>query len=56
VQSLNSHINGYEYFGSAETLFMPHKKAKIEQLSSVPIGYLASKKDNSSRKAKIGKE
>ena len=35
------------------TLLRPHKKAKIEQLSSITIGYLASTKDT--RKTKLWK-
>jgi hypothetical protein len=46
VGSLNSNINCYENFGSTAALLRPHKKAKIEQLSSITIGYLASNKDS----------
>jgi hypothetical protein len=54
MESLNSLINGYEYFVSMVILLRPDKKAKIEQLSSITICYLDSKKDK--RKAKIWKQ
>jgi hypothetical protein len=49
VGSLNNNINGYEYFGSTATLLRPHKKAKIEQLSSITIGYLAATKNQKNK-------
>jgi len=42
----NNNSNCYENFGSTAALLRPHKKAKIEQLSSITIGYLASNKDS----------
>ena len=42
--SSNSSSICYEYFGSTATLLRPSKKTKLEQLSSITIGYLATSK------------
>jgi len=44
VESLISNINCYEYFGSTTTLLRPSKKLRVDQLSSITIGYLATVK------------
>jgi hypothetical protein len=46
VGSLSSNSSSicYEYFGSTATLLRPRKKTKLEQLSSITIGYLATSK------------
>jgi hypothetical protein len=46
VGSSISKRNCYEYFSSTLTLLRPSKNSKIEQLSSITIGYIATKKGN----------
>ena len=41
-------INTYECFGTTAQLLRPTKKAKLEHLSSITIGYLILKKDSES--------
>jgi hypothetical protein len=36
--------NCYKYFNSTATLLRPSKKLKVEQLSSITIGYIATMK------------
>jgi excinuclease UvrABC helicase subunit UvrB len=42
VELLISNRNCYEYFNSTATLLRPSKKLKVEQLSSITIGYIAT--------------
>ena len=39
---ITSNRNCYEYFNSTATLLRPSKKSKVEQLSSITIGYIAT--------------
>jgi hypothetical protein len=42
VESITINNTCYEYFGSTSTLFRSSKKSKVEQLSSITIGYVAT--------------
>ena len=44
MESIISSSNCYENFGSTATLLRPSNRTKIEQLSSITIGYIATKK------------
>jgi hypothetical protein len=44
VESITINSKCYEYFGSTSTLLRPSKKSKVEQLSSITIGYVATVK------------
>ena len=50
MESIKSNSICYEYFGSTAALLRPNKKAKIEQLSSITIGYLTSKTESGNAK------
>ena len=39
---ITSNRNCYEYFNSTATLLRPSKKSKVDQLSSITIGYIAT--------------
>jgi hypothetical protein len=42
VGLITSNRNFYEYFNCTATLLRPSKKSKVEQLSSIIIGYIAT--------------
>jgi len=46
VGLITSNRNGYEYFNSTAALLRPSKKSKVEQLSSITIGYIATIKES----------